>query len=204
MDAVPARLRRATVDDAPAFAAIAVEALAAKYRPALGGAALRGATALTAHGIGAGGASRHIVAEVDGRIAGVVHLALGPGGDHAGLTDALGRAVGRPRALRAAMVFGLLGSRRIAADTGAVEELAVAPWARRRGIGRALLRACAEEALSAGRTRLSLMVTADNAPALALYAAEGFVAVRRRRWPLARWVFHAPGALIMECRLTPR
>lgn len=203
MASSPARLRRAVPGDAPAIAAIAVEALADKYRPALGRAALAGATAVVREGIARGGGSRHVVAEVDGRIVGIVHLALGPAGDQAALTDALGRAVGRLRALRAALVLGMLGPRRLPADGAYVDELAVAPGARRHGIGRALVRWCIAEASRAGKRRLTLMVTADNAAALALYRSEGFETVRRMRWPLARWIFHAPGAHIME-RPLPR
>ncbi len=199
----PARVRRAVATDAPAFAAIAVDALADKYRPALGRAAHRGATAIVREGIVASPGSRHMVAEVDGRVAGVVHLALGPAGDHAELTRALTAAVGHLRGLRAALVFGLLGPRHLPADAAYVDELAVAPWARGSGIGRGLLRACIQEAGREGKSRVTLMVTADNAPALALYRSEGFVSVRRLRWPLARWIFRAPGAHVMERSLTP-
>lgn len=196
-------MRAATAADAPTFARIVVEALHTKYRPALGRAAVDGAAALVAAGIRRNAASHHMVADIDGRTAGVVHLSLGPSGDHPPLTDALVDAVGRWRALRAVLVLGLLGARAIAADTAHIDELAVAPWARRRGVARSLLGACAALAQAAGKSRLTLMVTADNASARALYEAEGFVAVRRRRWLLARLVFGAPGALIMERRLPP-
>lgn len=197
-------VRAATAADAPTFARIVVDALHTKYRPALGRAAVDGASALVAAGIRRNASSRHLVAEVDGRTAGVVHLSLGPSGDHAPLTDALIEAVGRWQALRAVLVLGLLGVRGVAADTGYIDELAVAPWARRRGVARTLLSACAAAAHEAGKSRLTLMVTTDNAAARALYEAEGFVSVRRRRWLLARMVFRAPGALLMERQLPPR
>lgn len=196
-------VRPATAADASTFAHIVVEALYTKYRPALGRAAVDGAAALVAAGIRRNAASRHMVADVDGRTAGVVHLSLGPSGDHVSLTDALVDAVGRWRTLRAVLVLGLLGADVIAADTGYIDELAVAPWARRRGVARSLLSACASVARDAGKSRLTLMVTTDNASARALYEAEGFVAVRRRRWVLARMVFRAPGALFMERQLPP-
>ena len=43
------------------------------------------------------------------------------------------------------------------------------------GMGRALTRACIELARQAGYRQLELQAVADNAPALALYASEGFV-----------------------------
>ena len=43
------------------------------------------------------------------------------------------------------------------------------------GIGRAMLRACIECAVTAGYTQLELDVVADNKNALALYRSEGFV-----------------------------
>ncbi len=54
--------------------------------------------------------------------------------------------------------------------------LAVAPAARRRGAGRALL-----DRVAASPEPLFLEVAAGNAPALALYAAAGFGEVGRRR-----------------------
>ncbi len=59
--------------------------------------------------------------------------------------------------------------------------LAVAPEARRRGMGRALLRAALDAAEAAGAEAIFLEVAADNQPALALYAGEGFGEVGRRR-----------------------
>ena len=52
---------------------------------------------------------------------------------------------------------------------------------RRRGIGRALLEAGIAWAKGIGITRLELAVFADNAPAIALYEAMGFVHEGRRR-----------------------
>lgn len=61
-----------------------------------------------------------------------------------------------------------------------VLSLAVDPTARRRGLGRALLAELLTQAWSAGAERVLLEVAADNEAALALYAAAGFEAVRRR------------------------
>lgn len=56
-----------------------------------------------------------------------------------------------------------------------VQGLAVCASARRRGIGRALLRAGIAEATARGGRRLTLRVLGTNPGAQALYEAEGFV-----------------------------
>jgi len=76
-------------------------------------------------------------------------------------------------------------------------------WARRRGVASALLEACADQAHAAGRRRLTLWVTIDNAGGRALYEATGFAESRRRRWLVGRLLFRAPGAILMERRLAP-
>ena len=58
--------------------------------------------------------------------------------------------------------------------------LTVASHARRQGIGRALLRRFLGEARRRGAMQCFLEVRESNAPAIALYAAEGFVPVARR------------------------
>ncbi|MEU5412484.1 GNAT family N-acetyltransferase [Streptomyces clavifer] len=55
-----------------------------------------------------------------------------------------------------------------------IQGLAVAEWARGRGVARTLLRASFAEARRQGAGRLTLRVLGHNAPARALYAAEGF------------------------------
>lgn len=55
-----------------------------------------------------------------------------------------------------------------------IQGLAVAERARGRGIGRALLRASFDEARRQGARRITLRVLGHNAPARALYEAEGF------------------------------
>jgi ribosomal protein S18 acetylase RimI-like enzyme len=197
------RLRAAVPGDAPAIAALVVEALRDKYRPALGSRALAGVTAMVdeALGAGAGDAGHHVVAEIDGRLAGAVHLMIGPGHGPAPALTGLARAVGPVAALRAVLVFGLLAPPPLAADSAYLDELAVAPWARRRGVGRALVEECARLARADGRERLTLMVTSDNTGARALYRAAGFAETNRRRWVIRRRVFRAPGALMLERRL---
>lgn len=195
-------VRDARADDADAVAAIVADGLAAKYRPALGDAAARAIAALVRRDLEAGTGSRHLVAELDGRIAGAVHLVIG-GTPPPGMTATLVRAVGPWTALRAIAVLSLLAHEGVRSDEAYLDELAVAPWARRRGVGRALLEACVREGRRAGRRRLTLWVTTDNAPARALYAAAGFEETRRRRLLAGRLVFRTPGASLMARPLAP-
>jgi ribosomal protein S18 acetylase RimI-like enzyme len=195
-------VREARPEDADAVAAIVADGLAAKYRPALGNAAAPAIAALLRHGVEAGTGSRHLVAELDGRIAGAVHLVTG-GSPPPGMTAALVRAVGPWTALRAILVLSLLAGGATRPDEAHLDELVVADWARRRGVGRALLDACVREGRRAGRRRLTLWVTTDNAPALALYAAAGFEETRRRRLLAGRLLFRAPGASLMTRPLAP-
>jgi ribosomal protein S18 acetylase RimI-like enzyme len=78
-----------------------------------------------------------------------------------------------------------------------LSNLAVAPRARRRGLARALVQRCEDEALGWGFADLSLEVVATNEPALALYRELGYmltpcddevlVAVRRKFWFGEEW-----------------
>ncbi len=70
---------------------------------------------------------------------------------------------------------------RVAGGEAELLTLAVAPEARRRGVGGALLDRCLAEAAAAGADRLHLEVGAANAGALALYARAGFAETGRRR-----------------------
>lgn len=69
---------------------------------------------------------------------------------------------------------------RVAGGEGEIPILGVLPAARRAGAGRALLGACLRRMGQAGATRFFLEVAEDNAPAIALYRAFGFVALGRR------------------------
>lgn len=197
------RVRPAVRADAAAWAAIAVAALGDKYRPAFGRRSEDAAAAIMRAAIDAGTGIAHRLAEVDGRPAGVVRLIPGPGGRHPSVLPALADAVGWARALRAVAVLSLLAPPPVDAGTLYVDELAVAPWARRRGVARALLAEADRMARAMGAGRMSLMVTADNAPARALYAATGWREEGRRRWRVRRLLFGAPGALVMERRPGP-
>lgn len=66
--------------------------------------------------------------------------------------------------------------KRMAPDHGEVKSMHTAEAARRRGVGRAMLRHLVDEARAAGMTRVSLETgtSAYFQPAVALYLAEGF------------------------------
>jgi len=63
-----------------------------------------------------------------------------------------------------------------------VRMLAIAPVARRRGIGRLLMKRCADEASKAGKTRLTLNTGDQMEPAKAMYEALGFDLVDRQEF----------------------
>ena len=65
-------------------------------------------------------------------------------------------------------------------DEAEVLTLAVAPEARRQGLGARLLAAALAEAVARGVERVVLEVAVDNAAAIALYRAAGFHEVGRR------------------------
>lgn len=66
--------------------------------------------------------------------------------------------------------------KRMAPDHGEVKSMHTAEAARRRGVGRAMLRRLVDEARAAGMTRVSLETgtSAYFQPAVAMYLAEGF------------------------------
>ncbi|GAB3250471.1 ribosomal protein S18-alanine N-acetyltransferase [Nocardioides dilutus] len=69
----------------------------------------------------------------------------------------------------------------LAGDIAELQRIAVTPAARRTGVGSDLLEAAVALAASGGEAdRMLLEVRADNAGALAFYAARGFVEVDRR------------------------
>lgn len=190
-------VRPAVRDDLDGLAALATEAFAAKYGPAFGPDARAGVRALVGAALGHPD-MRILVAHLDGRLAGVVQLVLGPGPADAAVQRALVEAVGAARTARASLVLGLLRPPRVSAERAYLDSLAVAPWARRRGVARALVQECGHHAREARKGAVVLLVTADNAPALALYADMGFRTIARKRWWLARIAFGSPGAVIME------
>ena len=77
--------------------------------------------------------------------------------------------------------------------------LAVAPAARRRGLGAALLAAALQGAVLRAAAAMFLEVSAGNAAALALYRSAGFAEVGRRR----RYYADGSDALVMRRDLSP-
>lgn len=70
---------------------------------------------------------------------------------------------------------------RVAADEAELLTLAVAPAARRQGLGRRLLAAALAEAAARAGAAVFLEVAEGNAAALALYTQAGFAEAGRRR-----------------------
>jgi ribosomal-protein-alanine N-acetyltransferase len=102
--------------------------------------------------------------------------------------------------------FGLIDRRggmllaRIVSDEAEVLTLAVAPVARRQGVGTALLRVAKAEVAARGGRTIFLEVGVGNAPAQALYRREGFAEVGRRR----RYYADASDALVLRVDLLAR
>ena len=69
----------------------------------------------------------------------------------------------------------------IAADVAEINNIAVFPEYRRRGVGSALIDALVSECVSRGVKKLSLDVRRSNAAAIALYEKKGFCRVGIRR-----------------------
>lgn len=110
-----------------------------------------------------------------------------------------------PHTLRRVLVEGeaVLGfaEYRVIADEAELCEIAVAPAARRRGFGRALVEHVAADAAARGAEALYLEVRADNAPARSLYAAAGFEPVGARR---GYYADGADAALYRRALATPK
>lgn len=192
-------LRRARTEDADAVAALLDDGLADKFRPAFGRRSLAAVQAFVRADIRAQ-PGRRIVAEAGGEVVGTACLSVA-GSPPPALLGPVRREVGPTVALRALLVLGALGVRRMAPGDAFVEELAVAVGARRRGVGRQLMQRCEHEARRAGCRQLCLNVTSDNAPARALYERCGLSVSEREHWYVRRVLFGAPGSLVMRKRL---
>jgi ribosomal-protein-alanine N-acetyltransferase len=113
--------------------------------------------------------------------------------------DAMALQLGLPGA------FGFIDARggfvlaRVAADEAEILTLAVLPAVRRGGVARALLRRAVAAAADAGAASLFLEVAEGNAAARALYAAEGFCPVGRRR----RYYPGGGDALVLRRMIAP-
>lgn len=74
---------------------------------------------------------------------------------------------------------GCGGLRTLAPGIGEIKRMFVAAPARRRGLGRRLLRVLESRAVAAGHARVRLLTTPMLSEACALYAAEGYVEIER-------------------------
>ena len=83
-------------------------------------------------------------------------------------------------------------------DEGYISNVAVAPEARREGTGRSLVRQMLRRAAERGLSFVTLEVRESNAPAITLYASEGFALVGRRKNYYER---PREDALLMTCFL---
>ncbi|MEP6816693.1 MAG: GNAT family N-acetyltransferase [Marmoricola sp.] len=79
-------------------------------------------------------------------------------------------------------------------DIADLQRIAVDPDHRRAGVAHALLEGAVAHATVAGADRVLLEVRADNADALAFYAAEGFVEIDRRH----RYFRDGADAIVMQ------
>ena len=91
---------------------------------------------------------------------------------------------------------------RTVVDEAEILTLAVRPEARRRGLGADLVRAGADASRARGAVKLFLEVADDNAPALALYRAAGFVEDGRRKGYYPRPDGPAASALLLSLKLS--
>lgn len=192
-------IRPAMTSDARAIARILAGGLGDKYGPAFGRHAMDALTAIVRASDGAPPGGYRVALDGDGTPCGVAFLGLDGAG--APVFGPISREVGAITAIRASVVLLAFAKGRVEPDEAHLDELAVSPDARRRGIGSALLAECCDAAESVGMRRISLWVTGDNTAARALYARAGFRVVQRRRWWIGRLLFGARGALLMERRL---
>jgi len=100
------------------------------------------------------------------------------------------------------LVYGVL---MLARGGAQILNLSVVPDARRRGLGRALLRRFIDDAVRLGAEQLFLEVRVANVAAVGLYESEGFarVARRERYYPAAGPELVREDALVMR-RALPR
>ncbi|MGJ9421929.1 GNAT family N-acetyltransferase [Aeromicrobium sp. CF3.5] len=83
---------------------------------------------------------------------------------------------------------------RVVADTADLDRIATLAPVRGQGLGRAVLQALTDRAISRGAQRMLLEVSEDNTSARALYDAVGFTEIHRRR----RYYRGGADALVME------
>jgi ribosomal-protein-alanine N-acetyltransferase len=109
-----------------------------------------------------------------------IHAAAFPDGE-AWSVMMFAAQLGQPGVMALMEEAGGLIVLRVAADEAEILTLGVAPAARRRGLGRALVEAGCAAVREAGAGKVFLEVAAGNAAARALYAGCGFLAIGVRR-----------------------
>ncbi|HRQ80665.1 MAG TPA: GNAT family N-acetyltransferase [Azospirillaceae bacterium] len=188
------RLRAAAPDDAAALAELVVLAGGGVYEFQLDGlfgdAALTDVLASGICGVAGNFSYRHMFVAEDaasGAVAGMAH------GYPTEWMRTLDRSFIPPDRLAHLAPFADLQDW----DSYFVSALAVSPAWRRRGLGAALLEALAAKARSGGFPRLSLHVWADNAAALAFYAAVGFFEAGRADMPPHPRLPHVGGSVLL-------
>lgn len=193
-------IRHAEFADAEVVGGLLASALDSKYRPALG---RRAADALTqvlrdelrtpTHG--------YWVAERDRNIIGAAHLATAEDVPPVGVAKRLSKIIGWTHAIWALAALSILAHGPLEDDEGYVGEVVVAADARRQGVAATLMEHLAAHATGLGKSRLTLWVTNDNAPARALYTGLGYTERGTRTWLVGRLLFGSAGAVLMEKRL---
>lgn len=93
---------------------------------------------------------------------------------------------------------------RLAAGEAEILTVAVPPWARRRGIAKALMAAALSTARELGAATAFLEVDVDNAPAVALYEGLGFERAGLRKAYYDRGGAGRADALVMRLDLGPQ
>lgn len=144
---------------------------------------------------------RAVVAlDADGRLVGLAGFHLGDGSFVGGAAEDLRRAYGIFGALWRGPLLSLF-EREAAAEELLVDGVVVAPAARGRGVGGALIEAVAALARREGLERVRLEVVDSNPRARALYARRGFETMAVRRLPLMKPVFGFAASETMALRV---
>ena len=148
-----------------------------------------------------------------------MNLVLAAPEDAAAMASAHAQAFDKPwdesdfeGVLEAEGVFGFLAEaedpagvvicRKVATEAE-ILTVGVAPWARRRGVGRALMVAAIGVARATGVSEMFLEVDVDNLGAVSLYESLGFARTGRRADYYDRGEGRRADALVMRLDLTP-
>lgn len=180
-------VRTAKGDESEAYVQVLLTAFPDKFASIFRGRNQEGSEVLIEHFADMQGKG-HYIAELDGRIAGVLHLVTDEQrGDPPRRAFAFLKRLGPLRGSRALLAFAIL-SKRADSDECYVAHIAVRPENQGRGVGKLLIGTAERVAREKGRERLTLYVAGDNGPARSLYLARGFRTVRTDESSLADWL----------------